>query len=211
MRNLELGKIDIEVENRGIQGANYTILSGDYESLHNNIQGFVIALNGAIFFNMKSKEERGTIEDRVVDVLNSGDNILCSMEAAWNLSANEIVMKLLPGMIRAAIKSNSVIVPVGIERFSYHLYGINMAKEIFDPAAYLKKYVDEKWAIEQARLDLRQIMADLKFQTYYESYIQKRITTSRKLLFGTPIVPEGKTTDEITTEIRKQVVEMKNI
>lgn len=145
-----VGRDDIAIFNE-VVGEHYTILSGDYESLHNNIQGFVLALNGTIFFNMKSQEERSSIEDKVVEVLNSGDNILCSMEAAWNLSANEIVMELFPGMLRAAIKSNSVIIPVGIERFSYRLYGINMAKEVFDPCEYLEKYNDSGLAIEQAR------------------------------------------------------------
>lgn len=55
---------------------------------------------------------------------------MCSMEAAWNLSANEIVMELFPGMLRAALRSNALIVPVGIERFSYRLYGINVAQRL---------------------------------------------------------------------------------
>lgn len=109
-----------------------------------------------------------------------GDNILCSMEAAWNLSANELVMELFPGMIRAAKKSYSVIIPVGIERFSCRLYGINIAKEIVDPCEHYEKYEEEELAVEQARTDLRHIMAELKFQIYYESYIHKRITASRK-------------------------------
>lgn len=174
-----VGRDDIAIFNE-VVGEHYTILSGDYESLHNNVEWFVFALNGTLFFNMKSQEERGTIEDKVVKILNEGDNILCSMEAAWNLSANEIVMELFPGMIRAAIKSNSVIIPVGIERFTYRLYGINMASKVFEPNDYVDKYKNIDVAIEEARHDLRQIMADLKFQTYYEDYIQKEISVSRK-------------------------------
>lgn len=174
-----VGRDDISIFNEVI-GEHYTILSGDYESLHNNIQGFVLALNGTVFFNMKSKEERSSIEDKVVEVLKGGDNILCSMEAAWNLSPNEIVMELFPGMLRAALRSNAVIVPVGIERFSYKLYGINVAQKAFDVNEYISKYQDTGKAIEVAREDLRQIMADLKFQTYFEDYIQKEITVSRE-------------------------------
>ena len=176
-----VGRDDISIFNEVI-GEHYTILSGDYESLHNNLQGFVIALNGTVFFDMKSKEERSSIEDRVVEVLKGGDNILCSMEAAWNLSANEIVMELFPGMLRAALRSNALIVPVGIERFSYRLYGINVAQKVFDVNEYIAKYQDTGQAIEIAREDLRQIMADLKFQTYFEDYIQKKITISRELI-----------------------------
>lgn len=176
-----VGKDDISIFNEVIN-RHYTILSGDYESLHNNVEGFILALNGTVYFDMKSKEERAAIEERVVQVLKSGDNILCSMEAAWNLSPNEIVMELFPGMLRAALKSNALIVPVGIERFSHKLYGINIAKEAFDVKNYIRKYTDVDYAIEIARCELRQIMAELKFETYFDEYIQKKIQVSRKSL-----------------------------
>lgn len=63
----------------------YTILSGDYESLHCRVEGLLMYLNGIVFFDMRSKQERMEIEQRVVSVLNSGDSILCSMDANGNV------------------------------------------------------------------------------------------------------------------------------
>jgi len=174
-----VGRDDILVFNEVI-GHHYTILSGDYESLHNRVEGLIHMLNGTVFFNMASKEERSQIENKVVDILKSGDNILCSMEAAWNLSPNEIVQELFPGMIRAAIKAEAVIFCVGIERFSSKLYGINIAKKVFDPTVYWTQYDCEESMLNTAREELRQYMAELKFELYFHVKIQKRITISRE-------------------------------
>ncbi len=120
----------------------YTILSGDYESLHNNVEGLICSLNGILFFDMRSKKERAEIESRVESILRSGDNILCSMEAAWNLSPN--VHELFPGMIRSAIRTNAVIMPIGIERFSRKLFGINAGFSFFDPKTYVGRFGSER-------------------------------------------------------------------
>lgn len=174
-----VGRDDIIVLNE-VLSQHYTILIGDYESLHNNVLGLISMLNGTVFFDMKSKEDRAQVEDRVIQVLRGGDNILCSMEAAWNLSPNELVQELFPGMIRAALKSDAVIVCVGIERFSAKLYGINIAKEVFDPKRYQGQNKETKIAIDKMREDLRQYMAELKFELYYHERIQKKITVLRK-------------------------------
>lgn len=50
---MHVGRDDIAIFNE-VVGEHYTILSGDYESLHNNVEWFVSALNGTLFFNMKS-------------------------------------------------------------------------------------------------------------------------------------------------------------
>lgn len=176
-----VGKDDIAIFNEVI-GCHYTILSGDYESLHNRVEGFISMLNGTIFFDMDSKEERNQIEEKVVDILKNGDNILCSMEAAWNLSPNEIVQELFPGMVRAAIKAKAIIICVGIERFHSKLYGINIASKVFDPTLYAIQYDDEKNMLNIAREELRQYMAELKFELYYHEKIQKEIMISREEL-----------------------------
>lgn len=173
-----VGRDDITVFSEMIK-RHYTILSGDYESMHNRVEGFISMINGTIFFDMKSKEERILAEEKVVDILKSGDNILCCMEAAWNISPNEIVQELFPGMIRAAIKAKAVIICVGIERFNAKLYGINIAQKVFDPAPYLNQYRNEKTVVNIMRDEIRQYMAELKFQLYFHEKIQKEITIRR--------------------------------
>lgn len=170
-----VGRDDISAFTTAIK-KHYTILSGDYESLHNNLEGLITSLNGVKYFDMKSKEDRYSIAMKAEEVLKNNDNVLCSMEAAWNISPNEIVTKLFPGMIKVAIYTNAVIIPVGIERFNSKLYGVNVSKTIFDP----KKYINDDFKYTHAIEDLRQLMADTKYQIYFDDRIKDRIKCKRK-------------------------------
>lgn len=175
----------------------YTVLSGDYESLHNCIEGKVCALNGIEYFDMRSEKERAMIEERIEQKINEGDNILCSMEAAWNLSANVPVLELFAGMIRSAIKTNAVIMPVGIEMFDKRFFGINVGETYFDPSTYVGKYETEREMLDTARADLRQLMADIKMQLYFDKKINKKITTTRDTIGDY---------DEYNEEFKKEIL-----
>lgn len=174
-----VGRDDQVVFNEAIK-EHYTILSGDYENLHNNIESFVTKTNGVIFFDMNSEVERKNVVNKVTDVLKKGDNILCSMEAAWNLSPNEIVRKLFPGMVESAIDANALILPVAIERFNSNLYSICVSDVFFDPCEYFTKHQMDKKSIKDYTEEIRQKLADMKYQSYYDEVIQKQITFERK-------------------------------
>lgn len=173
-----VGKDDQIVFSRVIKD-HYTILSGDYESLHNNVEGIICKMNGILFFDMRSKKERAEIENRVESILRVGDNIFCSMEAAWNLSPNVPVHELFPGMIRSAIRTKAVIIPVGIERFSKKLFGINIGSSFFDPMTYVGRFGSEREMLDAARDDLRVQMADIKMQLYFDDRIFPQINSTR--------------------------------
>ena len=160
----------------------YTILSGDYENLHNNIEGTITKLNGVIFFDMNSKEERQNVVSRVSEKLKSGDNILCSMEGAWNLSANTIVNPLFTGMISAALDSKAVIVPVAIERFNSNLYSICVSDKFYDPIQFFSNKEVNKENMKSFAEEIRQKLADMKFNSYFNSYIYPKIQTKREEL-----------------------------
>lgn len=168
------GKDDISVFNQAVN-RHFVVLSGDYESLHNNIEGLFTMLNGVIFFDMNSPSDRKTVIPRVVEALKGGNNILCSMEAAWNLSPNIPVTPLFKGMLLAAAEADTVIVPVGIERFQKKLYGVNIANEVFDPKVEVIRD-NFKAALE----NLRQRMASLKLELYFHPEIYSQINVSRK-------------------------------
>jgi 1-acyl-sn-glycerol-3-phosphate acyltransferase len=173
-----VGRDDMTVFNE-VMKRHYTVLSGDYESLCDNVEGLIIRLNGVLFFDMNSAAERKTIVPRVSDVLESGDNILCSMEAAWNLSPNKLVLELFPGMIQAALNSNAVILPVGIERFSNTLYGINISDRIFDPTEYFTNMPVTKESLSLAKEEIRNLLASAKFETYFCPEIAEKIAAKR--------------------------------
>lgn len=131
---------------------------------------------------MNSSEERKNIIDRVVKKIKSGDNILCSMEAAVNISANVLVNKLFPGMIYAALESDALILPVAIERFDSKLYSVNVSDIFFDARNHFNTHEISKENISAYAELIRQKLADLKFQSYYDKYIYKRIETNRNKL-----------------------------
>lgn len=172
-----VGKDDQAVFNE-LKTKHYTVLSGDYESLYNNVEGWFTKANGVLFFDMNSRTERKTIVDRVAERL-VYDDILCSMEGAWNISPNCLVYDIFPGMIKAALKSGSVIVPVGIERFNDKLYSLNVSDKYFDPSKEINRFPNEKDFIEWSKDYIRQELASLKFNAYFHKKIVNKITCER--------------------------------
>lgn len=172
-----VGKDDQAVFNE-LKTKHYTVLSGDYESLYNNVEGWFTKANGVLFFDMNSRTERKTIVDRVAERL-VYDDILCSMEGAWNISPNCLVYDIFPGMIKAALKSGSVIVPVGIERFNDKLYSLNVSDKYFDPSKEINRFPNEKDFIEWSKDYIRQELASLKFNAYFYKKIVNKITCER--------------------------------
>lgn len=175
-----VGADDIAVFNEVVKSRT-TILSGDYESLHNNIEGLITMLNKVIFFDMKSSNERKTIVPRVSNELKRGNDILCSMEAAWNLYSAKLVNDLFPGMVEASLSSeaNAVIVPVGIERFNNKLFGINISKDYFDAKEYFRSKEVNRENMYLAAEEVRQLLANAKFELYFHPEIKEIITTTR--------------------------------
>ncbi len=172
-----VGKDDQAVFNE-LKTKHYTVLSGDYESLYNNIEGWFTKVNGVLFFDMNSKTERKAIVDRVAERL-VYDDILCSMEGAWNISPNCLVYGIFPGMIKAALKSGAVIVPVGIERFNDKLYSLNVSDRYLDPSKEIDRFPNEKDFIEWSKDYIRQELASLKFNAYFHEKIVNKISCKR--------------------------------
>lgn len=174
-----VGVADITVFSKAIPKKHYTILSGDFESLHNRIEGLAFRLNRAKFFDMRSKEDRAKVEDIVVETLKK-DHLLCSMEAVWNTTPNKNIQDLFSGMITAALKANAVILPVGIERFDGKYYGYNVSQQYFDAKEYFQNCEFNKENLKKATAEVRQLMADAKGQLYIGEDIQSQITTTRE-------------------------------
>lgn len=77
-------KEDIEIVSSAIK-EHYYLLSGDFEHLHDTLDGLFLALNGVIYFNEKDKEDRHSVKGRMVQILRGGGEILCISRKAHGI------------------------------------------------------------------------------------------------------------------------------
>lgn len=176
-------KEDIELSAEIINNHFY-LLCGDFESLHNTLDGIFLGLNGVIYFNEKNKQERKEVKQRMKEALKSGINIMYFPEGTWNLSPNLLVNPFYNGIIEVAKDTNAIIIPIAIEQYENQF--IAKVGQNFD----VQSYQLESYKLDAIK-DLRNIMATLKFdiissvpmlkrdginpEDYYKQFIDSRI------------------------------------
>lgn len=77
-------------------------------------------LNGVIYVDEESKEDKANAKKLMTKLLQSGKNVMIFPEGDWNFSKNEIVRDLAYGAADAAISANAVIVPIAVEQYGKH-------------------------------------------------------------------------------------------
>ena len=116
-----LRKQDIEIIMEAFPG-HTALLSGDYENVHGNINGFMLEKNGIIYFDMEDKEDRNNVKYVINDVLTNGINLLWFYEGSWNLSPNKPYYDGNHYIVQAAIDANALILPVSFEMIDKNMY-----------------------------------------------------------------------------------------
>lgn len=174
-------KADIEVVSTVLK-EHYYLLSGDFENLHNTVDGLFLAINGVIYFNEKDKEDRHSVKQRMVDVLRRGGNIMYFPEGTWNLSPNLPVLPFYKGIIDVALASDAIIIPVAIEQYENRF--VSKIGKNFD----VFEFGESRKA--EALFELRNQMAQLKWEIwesipavkrksipsdYYEKFLEEKI------------------------------------
>ncbi|NLA32701.1 MAG: hypothetical protein GX864_02000 [Mollicutes bacterium] len=182
-----IGKFDVEMASEAIKDHFY-ILFGDPEQLYRTIEHYFLVTNGVLYFDVYDKEDKFIAKERVIELLKKHINILWAPEGTWNLTPNRIVLPVHYGIIEAAIRSNSVIIPVVVEQYGKK-YIVNIGKE-FDVIDYFGKYNSDEELKIQAIEDLRNQMATLVWDIwetkpivardsipndYYENYLQEQL------------------------------------
>ena len=81
-----------------------------------------LKLNGVIPLETKNRTDRKIAYNRSVELLNKGGNLLIYPEGAWNVSANELVMKTYVGTVRMAKETGFPIVPIAVEQYGKTFY-----------------------------------------------------------------------------------------
>lgn len=153
-----IGKSDIEMICEAIKEHCY-ILTNGFEALYHTFDGFVLSLNGVIYFNYEDKTDRKRAAAKMVEILRSGGNVLIFPEAAYNLTPNVPVTPLNWGAVKAAQAADAQIVPVAIEQYGKNFI-ICIGK--FD----MSKYGKDENGVSHAVRELRDTLASLKWEIW---------------------------------------------
>ena len=60
--------------------------------------------------------------NRAIELLNNGGNLLIYPEGAWNVTPNEMVMKIFTGTVRMAKETGVDIIPIAVEQYDNVFY-----------------------------------------------------------------------------------------
>lgn len=151
-----IDKFDYQVVSEAIKEHQYPF-AGDPETMYRTLDGTFLELNGIIYCDTESKEDRHIAKETAIEMLKQGHNLLIYPEGVWNLTSNLLMLPLFPGIIEMAKETGCDIVPVAIERYDKE-YKVNIGSE-FDVNNYLKNGLTE----DEIRIKLRDEMATLKW------------------------------------------------
>ncbi|MBE6739370.1 MAG: hypothetical protein E7565_03525 [Ruminococcaceae bacterium] len=157
-----IGKADIEISAQ-ILKKHFYLLSGDFENVHGNLDGFFLELHGIIYLDKFNKNDTKSAKEKAVKTLNKNGNIMWFVEGTWNLSENLPVLPLPFGVIEVAQKTGALILPVALEQYDKKVY-VNFG-ELFDVSNYEKTEDEYSFKISLIQ-KLRDQMATLKFQIW---------------------------------------------
>ena len=157
-----VGKYDVETVGQTVSEP-FSLLSGDFENLHDTFDGNLLGIHGVIYYDMNVKKEAKEVKERLINHLNNGNNVMWCIEQTWNFSENKLVLDSKYGIIDVAKKTNAQIVPIGILQYDRkHLGSRFVLKQgnIFEVNDYYEKY-DELTAKKEGIKDLRDNLATL--------------------------------------------------
>ena len=161
-----VGKYDIEIVSEAIR-EHYFLLSGDYEHIQGIIDEPFLLLNGVIFFNETDKKDRKTVQNRMIELLREGGNLMYFPEGTWNITPNLPVLPCYWGIVAVAQQGNAIIIPVAVEQYEKR-FDIIIGKNID-----MKEFGNSPEEKSRAIIYLRDILATLKWEIW-ERHTAKR-------------------------------------
>lgn len=159
------GGCDVETAFEAIHSPCYLVM-GDPGIIYRHFFGLMLGLNGLICLETRDKTDRHIAQERCISLLNQGGSLLICPEGAWNITENEPIMKLFPGVAKFALESGADIIPMAQERYGKHYY-VTIGKEIHyvDIAGKDAKTVTE---------ELRDTLATLKWEIFEHLGVHSR-------------------------------------
>lgn len=165
-----IGKFDYQIITEALN--THTIpFAGDPELTYHNFDGLIFNLNGVVFIDTESKTDRQVAYKTAIDVLKNGYNLMIFPEGIWNISPNNLVEPLYPGVIKMAMETGCDIVPVAIEQYDNDFI-INIGENI-----HIESNLTDE-LINQEKIKLRDTLATLKYhimETFPKKIIRREM------------------------------------
>lgn len=131
-----------------IIGKSFFVLASDEPK--GDIPGLGLWLNGVIWSNRASREDKAHAKQRCIDCLRYGKDLLIFPEGTWNLTEASPMLPMSWGVIEMAQAAGKVIVPVALE-YEKHVCTVNMGEPYFsvdsDKAAACEELRDKLAAL----------------------------------------------------------------
>lgn len=150
-----IAKNDIEVVYSCIK-KHALLLSGTEDRMHGSMDGFFLEQNGVNYVDRRDKKDRANSMKKMQLDLENGFDLLWFIEGTWNLSANQLVYYISYSVIKLALKCDATIIPIGLNQLGKDVY-----VKFGEPF-----YPNPEKALEDSALDLRDILATLKWDIY---------------------------------------------
>ncbi|MBQ7146521.1 MAG: 1-acyl-sn-glycerol-3-phosphate acyltransferase [Lachnospiraceae bacterium] len=165
------------------------LLTNAYRELMCTSDGIALWASGIILVDRYDKDNRRASIQKAKRLLQMKGNVMVFPEAVWNMSENQLVRKLYPGVYRIAAAANVPIIPVSTMMYEKKLY-VNIGTAIF--CQTMKQ--------QDALIQLRDSMASLKW-----AIMERYGKDTREHLLG-GLSPEEYWKNHIDSYIAKQTV-----
>lgn len=158
-----IGKWDFEMVNEHIR-EHFHVIASDFMNMTGNISGLFMELNGVIFMDVDSKEDRENSRRMMLKVLEQGDNMMIFPEGTWNLSENEIIRDIHFGAVDIALEKSAVIIPIAIEQYGKR-FVINVGT-MYKPEEDACTIIDRSyWTLDDNKEDEHRLKFEIKLRT----------------------------------------------
>lgn len=161
-----IGRYDVESNFLALKDHFY-IFYGDPGLVYKNMDGLLLYFNGVIYADTDSKSDRLIGKETCIKLLKQGGNLLIYPEGAWNITENQVVMKLFTGTVEMAIRGQADIVPIAMEQYG-NVYHVNIGKNIDYSMIPLEKKREKSD-------ELRDILCTLRWEIWERAGITKRV------------------------------------
>ena len=111
-----------------IIGKSFFVLASDEPK--GDIPGLGLWLNGVIWLNRASREDKAHAKQLCIDCLRYGKDLLIFPEGTWNLTEASPMLPMSLGVIEMAQATGRAIVPVALE-YEKHICTVNMGDPYF--------------------------------------------------------------------------------